>query len=69
MLLDTRTTVAIVSSDLGISLEVNRISLNLQFGDVLVVAQYKGPRFPEGTIVLPEGAHIEYLMCVVLPVE
>lgn len=28
--------------------------------DMLLVAQYVGPRLPEGATTLPEGAHIEF---------
>ncbi len=58
---------AIVSSDLGLELEANRINVSMDIGDVLLIAQYKGPRLPEGTTALPEGAKIEYFMCVVQP--
>ena len=42
-------------------LEVNRIGATFNPGvDVLVVAQYRGPRLPEGATELPEGATIEF---------
>jgi hypothetical protein len=45
--------------------KMNRISVALEPGDILVVGQYVGPRLPEGTTTLPEGAKIEwYLVCV-----
>jgi hypothetical protein len=53
-------TAAVVSDDLGINVPMNRITVTLEPGTTLVVAQYKGPRLPEGTTKLPEGAHIEY---------
>lgn len=55
-------TAAVVSDDLGLQVEANRVNVNFQVDDVLVVAQYKGPRLPEGTTRLPEGATIEYFV-------
>ena len=40
----------------------NRQTLTLDEGDILVVAQYKGPRLPEGTTVLPEGARFDWVL-------
>jgi len=53
-------TAAVVSDDLGLEIPVNRITVILEPGTTLVVAQYRGPRLPEGTTKLPEGATIEY---------
>lgn len=39
----------------------NRISLRLEAGDVLYVAQYIGPRLPEGATAIPEGARFEWI--------
>jgi hypothetical protein len=33
--------------------------------DILVVAQYIGPRLPEGATSLPEGARVEFFIVVV----
>lgn len=38
----------------------NRVSIAMQDGDTVFVAQYKGPRLPEGTTTLPEGAVFEW---------
>jgi hypothetical protein len=38
----------------------NRASITLQPGDVLTVAQYSGPRLPEGATVLPDGAQFRW---------
>lgn len=38
----------------------NRETMKLDAGDVLVVAQYVGPRLPEGATELPPNARIEY---------
>ena len=37
-----------------------RPTVSLKRGDELLVAQYRGPRLPEGTTKLPEGATIEW---------
>ena len=38
----------------------NRLTVKLNAGDELLVAQYVGPRLPEGTTVLPEGSKFEF---------
>ena len=52
----------IVSNDLGITVEMNekRPNLLLNPEDLVVVAQYVGPRLPEGATQLPENAKIDY---------
>lgn len=59
-------TAAVVSADLGLTLPVNRVNITLIPGDVIYVAQYIGPRLPEGAKLLPEGAKIEYYKVEVL---
>ena len=58
-------TAALFSSLLGREIAVNRISVSLKSGDTLIVGQYSGPRLPEGTSVLPEGATITWKKVVV----
>ena len=41
-----------------VGLEMNRISISVSKGDVVYLAQYDGPRLPEGCTVLPEGASL-----------
>jgi len=53
-------TARIVSEILGVEIKPNRTSLTLTGRDTLIVAQYIGPRLPEGTTTLPEGARIEF---------
>jgi hypothetical protein len=53
-------TAAIVESDLQVPNLGNRISVKLTANDQLLVAQYIGPRLPEGTKTLPEGSEIQY---------
>ena len=46
----------------------NRTTLRLVKNDVLYVAQYSGPRLPEGATELPEGASFKYYKVKVLDV-
>lgn len=43
---------------MGYDIPVNRESVALKKGDELYVAQYSGPRLPEGATELPKGAQI-----------
>lgn len=51
---------AMVSGILGRAVQANRESVTLAEGDVLFVAQYRGPRLPAGTTELPPEARIEF---------
>jgi hypothetical protein len=51
----------VVGSLLGREVPMNRATVQLTAGDVLFVAQYSGPRLPEGATSLPDGAKIEFL--------
>lgn len=53
-------TASVFSSILGIPVPMNRISLDLSGLDLILVGQYSGPRLPEGTTSLPEGATIKW---------
>lgn len=53
-------TAAILSNIMGITVPMNRLSVTLNKGDYLMVCQYRGPRLPEGTTALPEGAAFDY---------
>ena len=52
----------VVSNELGLPVEMNekRPNLLLNPEDVVVIAQYIGPRLPEGATQLPENAKIDY---------
>lgn len=50
----------IISGLIGEEIPVCRDTISLKPGDCLWVAQYIGPRLPEGTTTLPEGAKIEW---------
>lgn len=52
---------------LGRPIGVNRVSSKLERGDVLYVAQYVGPRLPEGAVKLPEGATIRFYRVALTP--
>jgi hypothetical protein len=58
----------VVSNQLGVDVSVNRINVVLKAGDNVVVTQYVGPRLPEGTTRLPDGARIDYYL-VAVPVQ
>jgi len=55
-------TAAVVGNMLweGFSFEANRVSISLERGESIIVAQYKGPRLAEGATKLPEGAVVEF---------
>jgi len=57
---------SVVANDLGIDITANRITVTIQPGDTLVVAQYRGPRLAEGTTILPPGATIKYYVLEVI---
>lgn len=56
-------TAAVFSSVLGLTVPANRMTVTLRESDSVLIGQYKGPRLPEGTTKLPEGATIQWL-CV-----
>lgn len=55
-------TADILSSLFGVEIKANRQSIKLDVGDVAIVAQYSGPRLPEGATVLPEGSDIKFFL-------
>lgn len=58
-------TAAILSDILGVEVPVNRGNLQLKRGERMIVAQYKGPRLPEGAKTLPEGAEFQFMSVTV----
>ena len=53
-------TAAVLAALLGVPVPVARVTLpTTTVGDV-VVAQYSGPRLPEGATTLPAGARLEF---------
>ena len=55
-------TAAVFSSILGLHVPCNRATFVMDESTTLFVGQYKGPRLPEGTTSLPEGARVEWVM-------
>lgn len=51
-------TANVVSSLLGLEVQMNRINVSLKPEDTLFVAQITGGRLPEGSTTLPEGVRI-----------
>ena len=58
-------TAALVSEVLRVEIPMVRATVTLKPGDDLLVAQYSGPRLPEGTKTLPEGATIKFMTVTV----
>jgi len=54
-------TARLVGRELGIELPADRRNVVLS-GEPMLVAQYLGPRLPEGATELPEGARIEFFV-------
>jgi len=59
-------TAALLEEMLGVPVEMRRVSTALHSGDELLVAQYNGPRLPEGATSLPAGAKIRWYHVAVL---
>ena len=51
----------VLSEMTGFNIPANRRNDSLENGDVLLIAQYTGPRLPEGATSLPEGAKIKFI--------
>lgn len=60
-------TARVVSGILGREVPASRKNVVLNSGDILYVAQYKGPRLPEGATQLPEGSTLEFLEITLKP--
>lgn len=60
-------TAKVVSGILGWEVPASRVNITLKEGDSLFVAQYKGPRLPEGATELPEGATLQFLEVTLKP--
>lgn len=59
-------TATLLSKDLGLKVGYARATVKLKRGDRAVIAQYIGPRLPEGATELPPGAVINYINVGVL---
>jgi hypothetical protein len=56
------TTAGLLTDILGFPVETNRTTVTLRRGDSCLLAQYVGPRLPEGATTLPEGARIDFYL-------
>lgn len=54
-------TASVLSEDLLVEIDASRLSLTLERGDILFVAQLTGGRLPEGSTSLPEGFSFAFL--------
>ena len=54
-------TANVLTTLLGVDVACNRVSVHLDAGDVLYVAQVTGGRLPEGATTLPEGMSFSFL--------
>ena len=48
-----------------LGVEMNRVNVSLNTGDVAYVAQLQGGRLPEGATTLPEGFSFKYVRVIV----
>ena len=62
-------TASVMGDALGVSLPMNRTTVALEDGEVILVGQYIGPRLEEGTTTLPEGARIDWFRVEMFSVE
>jgi hypothetical protein len=58
-------TAALFSAQLGVAVACDRATVTLTGNDSLLVGQYRGPRLPEGSTTLPEGATIEWWLITI----
>lgn len=59
-------TVKLINDKLGTRFPYARINISMVEGDIMLVAQYTGPRLPEGATTLPEGTTLRYYEISVL---
>lgn len=57
-------TAKILTKLLDLPVEYNRINVTLDRHSMAIVAQYIGPRLPEGVTELPEGVKIDFYLVV-----
>ena len=58
-------TANVLTSVLHHPVAVARVNVSLKSGDSAIVAQFTGPRLPEGATTLPPGAEIRFLRVTV----
>jgi len=54
-------TAAVLATTLGVEVPCNRVSVKLEEGTELIVAQIVGGRLPEGSTTLPEGFKFQFV--------
>ena len=54
-------TANVLTTLLGVEVPMQRVSVRLESGDVLYVAQVTGGRLPEGATTLPEGFTLAFV--------
>lgn len=57
-----RETAAVISSELGRPVAMNRVSITLDDATVLLVAQFMGGRIPEGATALPDHISTQWTL-------
>ncbi len=50
----------IAAGMLEMPVQVNKVSTMLEKDDIMIVAQFIGPRLPEGATKLPDGARVDF---------
>lgn len=55
-------TAAVVGSILNRTVPMNRETVQMGTREGIIVAQYIGPRLPEGSTTLPDGAEIKFML-------
>ena len=55
-------TATLLSRELGADVAYNRADVTLDRGDTVLLGQYTGPRLPEGTTELPDGAKVTWIL-------
>jgi hypothetical protein len=58
-------TAALFANLIGRPVACRRESVTLEVGEQVWVGQYTGPRLPEGSKTLPEGASVEWLFVTI----
>ncbi len=62
-------TAGLFSTLLGVEVHMNRINVSVTDADVVIVGQYTGPRLPEGSVSLPEGAVVTWYHVTTSPCD
>lgn len=63
-------TAVVISNLLGREVPAARISVpTMKVGETHIVAAYQGPRLPEGSTMLPDGATINFYQMTMLPLN